>query len=109
VPARAKVRPELRWSRAAAWIAVVSGGASGLCLIALVLHTIRGPDDGVVKTLLATMGVTAVVALAAAAPSLREPRLRPLAMEGIEMAFVALMVLALLAFFFYVMLGPGYS
>jgi hypothetical protein len=82
---------------------------SGVCLILLLLHTVRGADDDTVKPLLFLIGLSALVALAAAAPALRQPPVRPLAMEGVELAFVALTLLALIAFFFYVILGPGYS
>jgi hypothetical protein len=93
----------------AAWLALAAGGTSATLVIVLLLHTIRGPDADTVWPLVLTIGLSALVALAAAIPAFRHPRTRPIVFEGVELAVVSIAVLALLAFFFYVILGPGYS
>ena len=55
-----------------------------------------------------TIGASAAIALVAAVPGLRRRRLRPIAMEGIELAFVGVFALALIPFFVYVVLD-GYA
>ena len=93
----------------AAWVALAGGVTSAVLVIVLLLHTIDGPDAGTVWPLAGTIALSAVVALAGAVPGLRDDRMRPVAMEGVELALVSLSILALIGFFFYVILGPGYS
>jgi hypothetical protein len=95
--------------RRAAWLAAAGGATSSALVIVLLLHTIRGPDADTVRPLAITIALSALVAFAGAVPGLRHDRMRPVAMEGVELAFVSLAILALLAFFFYVVAGPGYS
>jgi len=92
-----------------AWIALTAGATSAALVIVLLGHTINGPDGETVRALLAAMALSALVALVSAIPALRHRRTRPIAMEGVELASVSLLILALLAFFFYVILGRGYS
>ncbi len=88
---------------------MAAGGTSAALLIALLLHTIEGPEASTVWPLVVTIGLSALVALTVAVAAVHDPRARPLAAEGVELALVSIVVLALLAFFFYVILGRGYS
>ena len=92
-----------------ALVAVAGGATSAALVIVLLLHTIDGPDADTVRPLAGTIALSALVALAAAVPGLRDERHRPVAMEGVELALVSLSILALFCFVFYVILGPGYS
>ena len=93
----------------AAWVAVAGGVTSAALVIVLLLHTIDGPDADTVWPVAVTIALSALVALAGAMAGLRDDRMRPVAMEGVELALVSLAILALLGFFFYVILGSGYS
>ena len=97
-----------RFHTVSAWVALTAGAASATCVAVLIVVALRGYDDDTGAFLMWVIGVSAVVALMAAVPGLRDPRLRPIAMEGVELAFVGVCCLTAIALFVYVVFA-GYG
>lgn len=97
-----------RRHEAFALASLLAGATCATAVGILVVHSLREPDDDTIRLLLVLIGLSAVAALAAAGPALRHSATRPVAMEGVEMALVGVFVLAVIAFFVYVVLA-GWS
>jgi drug/metabolite transporter (DMT)-like permease len=92
----------LRPREALALAALLAGAICATSVGILIVHALREPDDDTVRTLVLLIAVSAVAAVVAAVPALRHPATRPVALEGVEMAFVGAFVLGVIAFFVYV-------
>jgi hypothetical protein len=97
-----------RRHEAFALAAVLAGVSCATSVGILIVHSLREPDDDIVRLLLFLIALSSVAAVAAAVPALRHSATRPVAMEGVEMAFVGVFVLAVIAFFVYVVFA-GWS